>query len=213
MQPLNTLLDAARQQVRRFMGTVARVLDRSTNGKLQPNAITITALLAHLPVAWLIATQNYLWGALLLVVFGLMDALDGQLARIQNKVSNGGMLLDATTDRMKEVLLYSGAAYALVSTGRPYMAVWAVVACGASLLVSYVKAKGETAVAGGNLPANEVNRLFQDGIMRFEVRMAALVIGLLFSQLAAAVIFIAIGSWLTAFGRLISISRRLNVQS
>lgn len=213
MQALNTLLDAARQQVRRFMGIVAQVLNRVTNGKLRPNAITITALLAHLPVAWLIATQNYLWGAVLLVIFGLMDALDGQLARLQNRVSNGGMLLDATTDRMKEVLLYSGAAYALVSMGRPYMAVWAVAACGASLLVSYVKAKGETAIAGGNMPASEVNRLFQDGIMRFEVRMAALVTGLLFGQLGTAVIFIAIGSWLTAFGRLISISRRLNVQS
>ena len=89
------------------------------------------------------------------------------------------------------------------------MTVWAVIACGASLCVSYIKAKGETAVAGGKLTANEVNRLFQDGLARFEIRMFVLIVGLLSGRVILAVIIIALLSTYTAFERLIKISRKL----
>jgi phosphatidylglycerophosphate synthase len=206
---MNTLLDSVRVLVRRFMQQVAVILNRVSRGKITPNMVTLTSLIAHIPIAWFIAQQHFVLAALLLVVFGLCDALDGTLARLQNRASNAGMLLDASTDRMKEVLLYTGVAYALLASDKPYVAVWAVAACGGSLLVSYIKAKGETAVAGGKLSANEVNRLFQDGLMRYEVRMFVLVAGLLSGQLGYAVILIAITSWLTAFGRLVKISNKL----
>jgi CDP-diacylglycerol--glycerol-3-phosphate 3-phosphatidyltransferase len=205
---MNTLIDVIRRIVRSFMHRLAVALNKFFRGRLSPNTITITGLLAHIPIAWLIAAQYNFWAAGLLLFFGLFDTLDGELARLQGSSSNAGMLLDATTDRMKEVLLYTGAAYAIVAVGRPYMAFWAVLACGGSLLVSYVKAKGETAVAR-KLPAAQVNRLFQDGLMRFEVRMAVLFLGLLSGRLILAVIIIAITAWFTAFQRLIKISRSL----
>lgn len=163
----------------------------------------------HVPIAYLIAVHQNLWAALLLVVFGLFDALDGELARLQKRAGSAGMLLDASTDRMKETLLYIGAAYAISQSQQASWAAWAVAACGASIIVSYVKAKGETAVAGGALSANQVNRLFQDGLFRFEVRMAILIIGLLADGLLTAVIVVALASTYTAFERLIKISRNL----
>lgn len=207
MDSLNKLMDKPRNLVKSGMNVIAKGLNSATDGRVSPSAITIVGLLAHLPIAWLIATRHNNKAALLLVVFGLFDALDGSLARLQGKASNAGMLLDASTDRMKEVMLYTGVAYSLVAQGLPYWAVWAVVACGASLVVSYVKAKGETAVKG--MPANEVNRLFQDGLMRFEIRMLVLVVGLLSNRLPLALIVIAITSSLTAIGRLRSIMKKL----
>lgn len=209
MDPINGLLDLLRSVARLVMHIVARGLNRLTGGKVSPNFITISALLMHIPIAYLIATDQNLWAALLLVVFGMFDALDGELARLQKRASNAGMLLDASTDRMKETILYIGAAYAISQTELKNWAAWAVAACGASICVSYVKAKGETAVAGGKLTANEVNRLFQDGLFRFEVRMAILIIGLLADGLLTAVIIIAITSTYTALERLIKISRKL----
>lgn len=200
-------MDKPRNLVKSGMNVIAKGLNSATDGRVSPSAITIVGLLAHLPIAWLIATRHNNKAALLLVVFGLFDALDGSLARLQGKASNAGMLLDASTDRMKEVMLYTGVAYSLVAQGLPYWAVWAVVACGASLVVSYVKAKGETAVKG--MPANEVNRLFQDGLMRFEIRMLVLVVGLLSNRLPLALVVIAITSSLTAIGRLRSIMKKL----
>lgn len=191
------------------MHQVARALNALTRGKLHPNTVTIFGLLMHFPIAWLIAFGHNYWAAGLLIVFGLFDTLDGSLARLQNRASNVGMLLDAVTDRFKEVLLYCGVAYALVGTATPAMAVWAVLACGMSLSVSYVKAKGELAVKDSSLSANQINRLFQDGLLRFEVRMGILVIGLASQYLLIATITIAILSAYTALTRLFVISKKI----
>lgn len=210
MKLVNQLLDACRHIVRLYMRLIARGLNKLSGGKLRPATVSLISFFAHIPIAYFIAVhENYL-AAGLLVVFGLMDALDGELARLQGKASNAGMLLDASLDRMKEVLLYSGAAYSFVELDRPHMAAWAVAACGASLCVSYVKAKGETAVAGGSLGANEVNRLFQDGLMRYEIRMFILLAGLLSDRMILSIVVIALFSGFTAFERLIKISRKLN---
>lgn len=209
MQFINALLDAIRDSLRVVMRSIAKALDSATGGRITPNTVTLIGLFAHIPIAYLIAQQQHILAAILLLYFGLFDTVDGELARLQKRASSAGMLLDASTDRFKEVMLYTGAAYSFIWTMQPYMAVWAVVACGASLCVSYVKAKGETAVAKTKLSPNEVNRLFQDGFLRFEVRMFALIIGLLSGYLAEAVIIIAVLSTLTAIGRLIRISKAI----
>lgn len=213
MKDINSFLDACRAVVRTGMRYIATMLNTLTGGRLEPDAVTLTALIAHIPIAVLIATGHFWWGAILLAIFGLFDALDGELARLQKKAGSAGMLLDATTDRMKEVLLYCGAAYSLIATGQPYYAVWAVAACGASLSVSYVKAKGETAVSGTFFTPNEINRMFQDGLLRYEIRMTIFIIGLLFTQLDATVVIIAVFSTITAVGRLTTIMSKLQAAS
>lgn len=209
MQQLDAVIEVIRQAVKRRMTGLARFINRVSKGRITPASITYTGLVAHFFIAWLIATQMNLLAAILLVIFGLFDALDGALARLQNTAGNSGMLLDASTDRIKEVLLYSGAAYALTATGYPTWTPWAVAACGASLCVSYIKAKGETAIKDAKLSPNEINRLFADGIMRFEIRMAVLIISLLTNNLRYGLVFIAVTSGLTAIGRLQKIMRKL----
>lgn len=209
MNFISDVIDVIRDAVRNVIFSIAKTLNKVSGGKITPDMVTYTSLIFHIPIAILIARENNILAAVMLAVFGLLDSLDGSLARLQKKAGDRGMLLDASTDRMKEVLLYCGAAYALAMSSKPQMAVWAVAACGASVLVSYIKAKGETAIAGKKLSANEVNRVFADGIMRFEVRMTVLIIGLLTNQLKFAVIFIAITSTFTAIGRLRAISSKL----
>lgn len=209
MKPLYNLLDAIRDSVRVVMRQVAVLINRLSGGNLSPDTVTIVGLLAHIPIAYLIIQSHFYWAAGLLIIFGLFDTLDGELARLQKRASSGGMLLDASTDRFKEVILYSGIAYWLAGTAHPRHAVWAVLACGASICVSYVKAKGETAVKNSKLTPNEINRLFQDGIIRFEVRMFLLVVGLLAHHLVWIVAIIAIVSSLTAIQRLVIIRGKL----
>lgn len=208
---MNALLNAIRDTVKKLMRAIAKALNHLSGGRISPNTVTLIGLLAHVPIAWLIATgENPVLAAVLLAIFGLFDSLDGELARLQNRASNAGMLLDASTDRMKEVMLYIGLAYYFVHQDNlANFAAWAVAACGASLCVSYVKAKGETAVKDTKLTPNEINRLFGDGFARFEVRMFILVVGLLADGLEFAVVFIALVSTFTAFSRLIGITRKL----
>ena len=211
MNALYHFLDSIRDNIRKIIRRLAQLLNSVSNGKLTPDTITLVGLLGHLPIGYLIAINHFYWAALLLVIFGLFDTLDGELARMQKKASSAGMLLDASTDRFKEVILYSAISYSLINTSHPRYAIWALVACGASLCVSYVKAKGETAVKDTGLSANEINRLFQDGLLRFEVRMFLLVLGLLTNHLAWVVIVIACLASLTAFERLYKIRQRLRV--
>lgn len=210
---MNGLLDYLRNIVRIWARAVAQLLNRIGGGRITPNQITVIALLMHVPIALLIATGHFAWAAVLLTVFGLFDTLDGELARLQKKDSAAGMVLDASTDRMKEVALYSGVAYNLAHTGSLNGATWAVLACGFSLCVSYVKAKGETAVAKSDLTVSQVNRLFQDGLLRFEVRMGLLILGLVFAQLTAVIMAIAVLSAYTALDRLIRITRSLDADA
>lgn len=209
--PLAPIRDHARVGTR----VTAKGLDELTGGRLTPAMVTWFGFAMHVPVALLIATNHWLWAAGLLIFFGLFDILDGGLAKVQGTTSTRGMMLDASTDRMKEVLLYSGAAYSMALSAHPATAVWATAACGASVCVSYVKAKGEAAVALQEktskiaIPHTVLNKMFADGLMTFENRMAILAAGLVFDRLFYAVVAIAVLASFTAFQRLHIISKRL----
>lgn len=204
-------INSIKLAVRRFMRGIAVGLNKVTHGRITPNGVTWFGFCAHVPIAALIAFDHLLLAGVLLIVFGLFDTLDGELARLQNKVTNNGGFLDASTDRLKEVLLYTGAAYALALGDHPEYAAIAVLACGASLSVSYIKAKGEAVVASlsQKIPYPELNKMFSGGFFPFEVRMFVLVVGLLSGQLVIAVGVIAFFSLITAFQRLLVISKRL----
>lgn len=192
------------------MRMFARLLNTVSHGRITPNGITVFGLLMHVPIAWLIATQHNYWAALFLVVFGLFDTLDGELARVQKRVTATGALLDSITDRFKEVLLYTGAAWAIIAgTGRAYLAVWAIAACGCSLLTSYVNAAGDVAVSKLPPSRHEVNKAFRGGLFPFEIRMVILLIGLLSNRVPLAVIVIAVGAAATALSRLFRVLNRL----
>lgn len=208
---MKTIVQAIKTWVRAIMRTFAVFLNKATAGKITPNGVTIVGTLMHLPIAFLIATDHFVWAAVLLVIFGLFDTLDGELARLQGRSSVKGMLLDASTDRIKEAMLYTGVAYFLATGAHPAMAAWATAAAGASISVSYVKAKGEAAVAssGKDIPHHVLNRMFADGVLTFEIRMVVLIVGLLTDRLDIAAAVVAIGAGFTVLQRLVRISNKI----
>jgi phosphatidylglycerophosphate synthase len=206
---MDAFLDAVKATVRKPIRLFARALNRLTNGKLHPNAVTFFGLAMHLPIAFCIATNRLVPAALLLIIFGLFDALDGELARLQQRGNAGGMLLDSVTDRMKEILLYASIAYFLIEYSSPWFAVWAVLALGGSMLTSYLNAMGDVAMQKAGVSQHKINEGFRGGLLRFEVRMFLLVVALLTAQLAVFVVVVALLSWLTALQRLIKIMKGL----
>lgn len=208
---MKTVVQWIKTQIRALMHAFAVVLNKLTKGKLTPNAVTIMGTLMHVPIALLIAMQHFVWAAVLLVIFGLFDTLDGELARLQGRSSVQGMLLDASTDRLKEAMLYTGIAYVLATGPHPATAALAAAATGASISVSYVKAKGEAAVAssGKEIPHHTLNRMFADGILTFEIRMCVLLVGLLANQLMWATAVVAVGASFTVLQRLVRITKKL----
>ena len=208
---METAIDKATDVVRTVMQKqIAPFVNRVTAGRLTPNAVTLISFGMHAPIAVLVATRHNIWAAVLLIIFGLLDALDGALARTQGTESAQGVLLDSTTDRMKEILIYIGSAYAIVFTsGHAYLAAWAVAACGCSLLTSYINAWGDAVMAKYKVSKHTMNKSFRGGLFPFQVRMFVIVIGLLTNHLAGAVILVAIGAAYTVLMRLLGVFSKL----
>jgi CDP-diacylglycerol--glycerol-3-phosphate 3-phosphatidyltransferase len=204
------MIELIKQAVRRMMHVLARILNKLSGGKITPNGVTLFGVAMHIPIAWLIAIHSNIWAAISLLVFGLLDTVDGELARLQNRASPQGRLLDSVTDRVKEVMLYMGVAYAIIASGsHTYMAVWAVAACGCSLLTSYVNAAGDSIMVGKKSAEHVGNKAFRGGLLPFEIRMFILIVGLLSNQVVPAVIIIALGAAYTALSRLYRVLGRL----
>ncbi|HEY5668020.1 MAG TPA: CDP-alcohol phosphatidyltransferase family protein [Candidatus Saccharimonadales bacterium] len=208
---MKSVITGIKAFVRAIMHALAVALNKLSGGKISPNGVTIVGTLMHTPIAYLIATGHFVWAAALLVVFGLFDTLDGELARLQGTSSVRGMLLDASTDRIKEAMLYTGVAYVLATGAHPATAAWAAAATGASISVSYVKAKGEAAVAssGKKIPHHVLNRMFADGFLTFEMRMVVLLVGLIANRLAIATAVVAVGAAFTVLQRLVRITKKI----
>lgn len=207
---MDKLLDGIKETVRKPIRVFARALNSVTGGKLHPNVITFFGLAMHIPIAFFIASGDLILAAILLVIFGLFDALDGALAKVQKRESNAGALLDSVTDRMKEVFLYGGIVYYLLQVDLQWLGVVAIFALGGSMLTSYINAAGDIAMSKSGAKNHVINEGFRGGLLRFEVRMFLLVAALLADKLAIFVIVIALLSWFTAFQRLIRITRKLS---
>ncbi|WP_158566733.1 CDP-alcohol phosphatidyltransferase family protein [Actinomadura craniellae] len=205
----NAMNDRGTTRMRRVILRLAVVIDRIGRGRITANTVTAAGVGIQALAAGLVALGHLLPGALLLAVSLPADLLDGELARLQGRASARGMLLDATADRVSEVVLFCGIAYHLTMTGPRGAAVWAVAACGAALCVSYVKAKGEAAIATREMTHDALNRIFQMGLAPLTNRKRILILGLVVDQLLLATIAVALLSSITIGQRWVAISQRL----
>jgi phosphatidylglycerophosphate synthase len=197
--------------VKVLMAKLARALNKIFDGKLKPAHITTLSLLGHIPAAWALWTNRPILASVYIAFFGLMDSLDGALAREQKSVSKLGMFFDATSDRLKEVLIYAALAVFVSNIYADEIAVWVIPAVvGTSLLVSYVKAKGEMAVSTEAHDKQQLNRAFSTGIARYEIRMFLLIIGLTTGLLAPLLNLIIALNLITAAMRFTEVSQLLS---
>jgi CDP-diacylglycerol--glycerol-3-phosphate 3-phosphatidyltransferase len=90
------------------------------------------------------AVGRFRLAAVLVLLGGLCDTLDGNLARDSGKVTRFGALFDSTLDRYSEVLLFFGMAYHFIERDMLLASVATAVALGGSMMVSYVRAKAES---------------------------------------------------------------------
>jgi len=78
---------------------------------ISPNLITFISLLVGFYAAYLFSQSQYLAGAIFFQLSLIIDCSDGEVARYTRKFSDFGRWLDASTDRVKEYLVYASLAY------------------------------------------------------------------------------------------------------
>jgi phosphatidylglycerophosphate synthase/putative flippase GtrA len=107
-----------------------------------PNVITSLSLALALAAGVGVAAGRFALGGWLFVSSGALDFLDGRVARSTGQTTPGGAVLDSVLDRYVESALIVGLAWY-------YRDSWVLVACllalTGSLLVPYVRARGEAA--------------------------------------------------------------------
>ena len=112
---------------------------------ISPNTITIASTILAGAAAALMGLGWLSLGGWLFLAGGSLDFVDGRVARATARVSKAGAFLDSTLDRVGELLVFSALAVTFRASPVLYAA---LAAAGASLLVSYARARGEALGAG-----------------------------------------------------------------
>jgi CDP-diacylglycerol--glycerol-3-phosphate 3-phosphatidyltransferase len=171
-----------------------------------PNFISIFALLLGLAAGILFALGHTLWAGIVIILCGLFDVLDGQVASKTNKKSLFGAIFDSSLDRYSEFFIYLGIAYYF----RNHWALWlCFVTLFGALMVSYTRARAE----GLGIEC-------QVGIMQRAERIALLALGSLLGSLfnvfvpvmIAVLIATAVISNITAFQRILYVKKVENLK-
>lgn len=121
---------------------------------IQPNTMTLLGLAGNLVAAVLLAQGDFRWGGLIVLLVGPIDALDGVMARLRGEPSEFGAFVDSVTDRYSELTILAGLLYYFLVTDAHLLAGLVFAAAAGSVLVSYVRARGEAVgyqVKGGVL--------------------------------------------------------------
>jgi CDP-diacylglycerol--glycerol-3-phosphate 3-phosphatidyltransferase len=135
-----TFTDQMRVRFKSLLDMIGRFLNRLG---LMPNTMTILGLIGNSVGAILIARGQMMWGGLLILAMGPVDALDGTMARLRGEPSEFGAFVDSVTDRYSELIIFGGLLFYYSQKGDWLGALLAFAAAGGSVLVSYVRARAQ----------------------------------------------------------------------
>ena len=149
----------------------ALVRNALIESRLTPNAISMTGLVLNVVAAVLVWQEEFFLGGIAFIVGSIMDTLDGRYSRMSGKGSQFGAFLDSSLDRIEEAIVLTAVAAYFASQAMEGAVAATCVAIGASLLVSYTRARAEALGVECKV-----------GIASRAVRVVILSIGLLFAK-------------------------------
>lgn len=166
-----------------------------------PTSVTIFGLLLNIASGIVVGYGHARAAGLILILAGVCDALDGQLARRTGKTSRFGAFLDSSIDRIDESVVLAGIAAYFWRTQPEHagaLIVATLLALGGSLITSYTRARAE----GLGLECKV-------GVFERPERVVVTVLGLLIGPraLAGAVVLILVLSWTTVVQRIVHVRR------
>ncbi|HEX8002815.1 MAG TPA: CDP-alcohol phosphatidyltransferase family protein [Mycobacteriales bacterium] len=127
-----------------FFAPPLRALGRAlVRTPIQPDHVTVAALLGTLTGAAYIASGRLVLGGFLCWGFAMLDSVDGSLARARGGGSQWGALLDSTCDRVSDAAIFGALVLHLAHDGQPALARLALFCLMTGVVISYIKARAE----------------------------------------------------------------------
>jgi CDP-diacylglycerol--glycerol-3-phosphate 3-phosphatidyltransferase len=172
---------------------------RSTG--LSPDHLTAFGLLLSVPTALVIGSGHLFIGLLLVIFSAVPDLLDGALAKASGRSSVRGAFFDSVCDRVTDTLVLGGVAWYLqdLHHGHAFLLPFAIL--GASLLISYERAKAESLGFDA-----------KGGLMERAERVIVLCAGLAFSVVLVPLLWVMLAlTLITAGQRFVKVWRQATV--
>ena len=148
-----------------------------------PNAATGLDLIFGVAAAVLVLLDYWLWGVVLIQVFGIFSCVDGEIARIQGHSSKIGDFLDTLTDRVTELLVVGAITFSLSERVNPVSALAAGFALLGGVFVLTTSSEKFRSAWQAAYPKRRLERLFCLFCAGSEGRLLMLSIGLVVSEL------------------------------
>jgi len=187
-----------------YYKVVKSLVSHSPLAGLNPNAISLLASAIGVLAALFFMIGQSVTAGLLLILSGVLDTLDGTVARLGERSSKFGAALDSSLDRYVEMFVFMGITYHFKDSP---MFFWSFFAVMGSMMVSYIRARAQS------LGVQELVGFMQ----RFE-RFVILALGAILNGwgvrtlgsdivLELAIIILAIGTNYTAYQRLMIVKK------
>lgn len=184
------MLGRLRKRYESAMAPIGQFLGKSG---LAPNTFTILSLFASVLSFWFYYNRNLILGAFCIILTGIIDMLDGAVARASGKQTRFGAVLDHVLDRYAEYLIIIG-----IILGSYVDWIWGIFALVGMLLASFTRAKAESI---GGLKSCTV------GLAERQEKFIIIIAGSLLqvyyiNALLFAIVFVGILSHITVIQRL-----------
>lgn len=191
----------------RYLVWILGPFERLLVGRVSPNAITAVSLVMCGVTGVVAALGNLGAACWIFTLAGILDVLDGRLARLGNRQTTSGALFDSVSDRWGELFVFSGYAWYLRDT--PWLLA-VLGAVGSSMMVSYTRARAEGLgldLSGGMMQRAERIVLVTAGSLlgawvaadASTAWLAAPVVGTMMALLALGSTATAVSRWISAF--------------
>jgi len=183
------IADIRKTWPRRLAEPVARLVAKTG---LSPNTLSVLGFFLNIGVAAIIASGHLLAGGILVLFAGAFDLLDGTVARLTQRSTRFGALLDSTLDRLSDAALLFGLLVLYVRQHSSGEILLVFIALVGSMMVSYIRARAE----GLQLEC-------EVGLLARGERVVVLALGLLFNRVIIALWLLAILTSITAAQRVL----------
>jgi CDP-diacylglycerol---glycerol-3-phosphate 3-phosphatidyltransferase len=194
-----------------------RIVPKLIDWRLTPNHVTYGGFVISM-LAGLSFTYCPLAGGLFTLMTGLLDTLDGSLARATGQSKKFGAFLDSVLDRYTELIIYLGIWYYFyrLELKTPFFSLLILLILFGSLMVSYTRARaeglGERCLVGFFQRGERIILLGIAGILNPFVNILGLAAGMPRAQditLEGVLVILAVGTNLTAMWRFLHVLNKL----
>lgn len=165
---------------------------------IKADHLTVVGVLMSGAAALAIANGALRGALLLLILTGVPDMLDGAVAKASGTAGPRGAFFDSVADRVSDAMLLGGVSWYLASEYGGHLAVLPLAVLGATMLISYERAKAEALGFDA-----------RGGLMERGERFVLLGFGLLFDSLLVPVLWVMLALTLvTAAQRFVKVWRQ-----